>query len=240
MKEYLARRARRPLEALKPEHEVSDVLEHATVFLADLPAAREAATDQKCNALARLPCEEVRIESDWVAAVKPQPILVPYVDLYYQSQCISSGSDGGWTLRYVILRAQYGWPLRRIPHPSGATRNAGPASWAILNFRAWLQTEPKVPRSASWQPDTACPLRQYDWRLGETRLFHDDQVRRAATDATLAAKRPPPGVSESESSPMIDATKLPSRIGWPRRRVTGVAPPAIGAASGPTDAHWSR
>lgn len=28
MKEYLARRARRPLEALKPEHEVSDVLEH--------------------------------------------------------------------------------------------------------------------------------------------------------------------------------------------------------------------
>ena len=102
MKEYLARRARRPLEALKPEHEVSDVLEHATVFLADLPAAREAATDQKCNALARLPCEEVRIESDWVAAVKPQPILVPYVDLYYQSQCISSGSDGDWSSRCVM------------------------------------------------------------------------------------------------------------------------------------------
>jgi site-specific DNA recombinase len=105
--EYLEKRARlqRSLEALKAEHEVSDALERAAAFLADLGAAWEAATDQQRNALARMLFEEVRIKDEWVAAVKPQPTFAPFFDLDCQSRRLSGGSDGIRTRDLSLDRA---------------------------------------------------------------------------------------------------------------------------------------
>jgi hypothetical protein len=56
-------------------------LERAADFLADLSAARHAATDEQHNALARLLFERLRIKDQSVAAVKPQAAFAAFFDL---------------------------------------------------------------------------------------------------------------------------------------------------------------
>ena len=105
--EYLERRDRlqQTLNALKPDRELEETLERSAGFLADLPAAWHAATDEQRNSLARLLFEEVRIKDEWVAAVKPQPTFASFFDLDCQSRRLSSGSDGIRTRDLSLDRA---------------------------------------------------------------------------------------------------------------------------------------
>ncbi len=105
--DYLERRGRlqQSLNALKPDREIEDTLERAANFLADLPTAWHAASDEQRNALARLLFEEVRIKNEWVAAVKPQPTFAPFFDLDCQARRLSSGSDGIRTRDLSLDRA---------------------------------------------------------------------------------------------------------------------------------------
>ena len=105
--DYLERRERiqRELEGLKTEDELGAALERAAAFLADLPAAWEAASPEQRNALARLLFEEVRIKDEWVAAVKPQLTFAPFFALDCQARRLSGGSDGIRTRDLCLDRA---------------------------------------------------------------------------------------------------------------------------------------
>jgi hypothetical protein len=60
-----------------------DVMQQTAQFLADLPAAWEAATPELRNELARVLFEDVVIQNDRVESVTPRPEFQPFFVLDY-------------------------------------------------------------------------------------------------------------------------------------------------------------
>ncbi len=136
---YLQRRERiqRELESLKSEDELGAALARAAAFLADLPAAWAAATQEQRNALARLLFEEVRIKDEWVAAVQPQPTFAPFFALDCQARRLSGGSDGEQTRGYKLPDTHFSVDMPvALPRPPQHQPQVAPALWAEIAERA--------------------------------------------------------------------------------------------------------
>jgi hypothetical protein len=84
--EYIARRddLLRQLESLQPVPKQSDHLEKLAKFLADVPSAWAAATQERRNKLARTLFDQVWLEDKTVVAVKPRTELEPFFRLNYE------------------------------------------------------------------------------------------------------------------------------------------------------------
>jgi hypothetical protein len=84
--EYVARRddLLRQLESLQPAPNQGDNLKRLAQFLADVPAAWRAATQEQRNKLARTLFDQVWLEDKTVVAVKPRPELEPFFRLNYE------------------------------------------------------------------------------------------------------------------------------------------------------------
>ena len=72
------------LEALTPRSDSAEHLERLAGFLADVPAAWEAATQEQRNKLARCLFDEVWVKDKVVVGVKPRPELEPFFRLNYE------------------------------------------------------------------------------------------------------------------------------------------------------------
>ena len=84
--EYLARRddLLRQMETLRPVSNHTDHLKRLAQFLADVPAAWPAATQEQRNKLTRTLFDQVWLEDKTVVAVKPRPELEPFFRLNYE------------------------------------------------------------------------------------------------------------------------------------------------------------
>jgi DNA invertase Pin-like site-specific DNA recombinase len=84
--EYVARRddLLRQLESLQPAPKQADHLKRLAQFLADVPTAWRAATQEQRNKLARTLFDQVWLEDKTVVAVKPRPELEPFFRLNYE------------------------------------------------------------------------------------------------------------------------------------------------------------
>ncbi len=85
--EYLTRRSDvgRRLDALPASGQTeTDVLARLAEFLADVPAAWEAATQEQRNKLARTLFDEVWLQDKDVVAVKPRRELDPFFRINYE------------------------------------------------------------------------------------------------------------------------------------------------------------
>ena len=83
---YQARRVDilKQLQALTPRSDGTEQLEKLAQFLADVPAAWEAATPEQRNKLARCLFDEVWLKDKAVTGVKPRPELEPFFRLNYE------------------------------------------------------------------------------------------------------------------------------------------------------------
>ncbi len=107
--QYVARRdgISRKLDSL-PAAEASkpDVLAKLAEFLADVPAAWKAATQEQRNKLARNLFDEVWLQDKEVVAVKPRPELDPFFRLNYEEA--RNGNIEGRGLTRVELHLEHG------------------------------------------------------------------------------------------------------------------------------------
>ena len=135
-------RRERLLEGLKGEEELEATLERAAQFLVDLPAAWRAATEEEQNQLARLLFEEVRINDDWVAAVKAQPSLARFFDWDCQARGLSGGSDRD-RLREIdavtppLVPILYSYQVLRTVRRSGTGRYSPSANRTSISQEYW-------------------------------------------------------------------------------------------------------
>ena len=84
--EYVARRddLLRQMEALESAPDQTNHLNKLAQFLANVPAAWGAATQEQRNKLARALFDQVWLEDKTVVAVKPRPELEPFFRLNYE------------------------------------------------------------------------------------------------------------------------------------------------------------
>ena len=107
--EYLARRSdltRRMDDLPTSGQPEADVLGKLAKFLADVPAAWEAATQEQRNKLARTLFDEVWLRDKEVVAVKPRRELDPFFRLNYEES--EAGDIEGRVLRRVESYREHG------------------------------------------------------------------------------------------------------------------------------------
>ena len=99
----------RELEALAPKLKATDHLDTLAQFLADIPAAWGAATQEQRNNLARALFDEVWLNDKAVAGVKPRPELDPFFRLNYEEFVKENIERSGSTR--VELYLKHGTPV---------------------------------------------------------------------------------------------------------------------------------
>jgi len=108
-KEYQTRRDSivRQLEALTPYASGPEPLARLAQFLADVPAAWEAATPEQQNKLARCLFDDVWLKDKDVIAVKPRPELEPFFRLNHE-ELVKQNNIEGVMPRRVELHQKHG------------------------------------------------------------------------------------------------------------------------------------
>jgi len=103
--EYQSRRddILRQLDSLTPNPTGPEHLEGLARFLADVPAAWSAATQEQRNKLARCLFDQVWVEDKAVVAVKPRPELEPFFRLNYE-EFLRQNIEGERSRRVELYR----------------------------------------------------------------------------------------------------------------------------------------
>lgn len=138
--EYMARRSdiSRRLDALPASGQTeADVLATLAEFLADVPAAWAAATQEQRNKLARTLFDEVWLQDKEVVAVKPRRELDPFFRINYEES--EAGAIEGRSLKRV---ESYREPeIQCWSRPSTPSLSVAPASWSPQSVSASVSRE---------------------------------------------------------------------------------------------------
>ena len=87
---------------LEDESQVMDKLAH---FLANVAEAWKEASQERRNKLARALFDQIQIEDNKVAFVRPRPELQPFFKINFESHAKDIGCDpeGGWPPDFILL-----------------------------------------------------------------------------------------------------------------------------------------